>query len=102
MKEAISETERRRKKQITYNQKYGITPRTIVKAVAEREDQAGIDVEIKSMSAKDLSKLAIEIETSMKRHAEDLNFEKAIELREQLTKIKRVLDTQIIEASASR
>jgi excinuclease UvrABC nuclease subunit len=38
----------------------------------------------------------------MKRHAEDLNFEKAIELREQLTKIKRVLDTQIIEASASR
>lgn len=97
MKEAISETERRRKKQITYNQKYGITPRTIVKAVAEREDQAGIDVEIKSMPAKDLSKLAIEIETSMKRHAEDLNFEKAIELREQLTKIKRVLDTQIIE-----
>jgi excinuclease ABC subunit B len=102
MKEAISETERRRKKQITYNQKYGITPRTIVKAVAEREDQAGIDVEIKSMSAKDLSKLSVEIETSMKRYAEDLNFEKAIELREQLTKIKRVLDTQIIEASASR
>lgn len=102
MKEAISETERRRKKQITYNQKYGITPRTIVKAVAEREDQAGIDVEIKSMSTKDLSKFAIEIETSMKRHAEDLNFEKAIELREQLTKIKRVLDTQIIEASTSR
>jgi excinuclease UvrABC nuclease subunit len=54
------------------------------------------------MSAKDLSKLAVEIETSMKRNAEDLNFEKAIELREQLTKIKRVLDTQIIEASTSR
>jgi excinuclease ABC subunit B len=98
MKEAISETERRRKKQMMYNQKHGITPRTIVKAIAEREDQAGINVEIKSMSTKDLSKLAIETETSMKRYAEDLNFEKAIQLRDQLTKIKRALDSQIVEA----
>jgi excinuclease ABC subunit B len=98
MKEAISETERRRKKQILYNQKHGITPTTIVKAVAKREDEAGINVEIKSMSAKDLSKLAIEIETNMKRYAEDLDFEKAIQLRDQLTKIKKVLDSQVVEA----
>jgi len=98
MKEAISETERRRKKQILYNQKHGITPKTIVKAVAKREDDAGINVEIKSMSAKDLSRLAIEIETNMKRYAEDLDFEKAIQLRDQLTKIKKVLDSQIVEA----
>ena len=98
MKEAISETERRRKKQMLYNQKHGITPKTIVKAVAKREDDAGINVEIKSMSAKDLSRLAIEIETNMKRYAEDLDFEKAIQLRDQLTKIKKVLDSQIVEA----
>jgi excinuclease ABC subunit B len=98
MKEAISETERRRKKQMLYNQKHGITPKTIVKAVAKREDDAGINVEIKSMSAKDLSKLAIEIETNMKRYAEDLDFEKAIQLRDQLTKIRKVLDSQIVEA----
>ena len=98
MKEAISETERRRKKQILYNQKHGITPKTIVKAVAKREDEAGINVEIKSMSAKDLSKLAFEIETNMKKYAEDLDFEKAIQLRDQLTKIKKVLDNQIVEA----
>jgi excinuclease ABC subunit B len=98
MKEAISETERRRKKQILYNQKHGITPTTIVKAVAKREDEAGINVEIKSMSTKDLSKLAIEIETNMKRYAEDLDFEKAIQLRDQLTKIKKVLDSQVVEA----
>ena len=98
MKEAISETERRRKKQILYNQKHGITPKTIVKAVAKREDDAGINVEIKSMSAKDLSRLAIEIETNMKRYAEDLDFEKAIQLRDQLMKIKKVLDSQIVEA----
>ena len=98
MKEAISETERRRKKQMLYNQKHGITPTTIVKAVAKREDEAGINVEIKSMSTKDLSKLAIEIETSMKRYAEDLDFEKAIQLRDQLTKIKKALDSQIVEA----
>src|SRR5512145_734856 len=98
MKEAISETERRRKKQILYNQKHGITPTTIVKAVAKREDEAGINVEIKSMSAKDLSRLAIEIETNMKKYAEDLDFEKAIQLRDQLTKIKKVLDSQVVEA----
>jgi excinuclease ABC subunit B len=98
MKEAISETERRRKKQMLYNQKHGITPTTIVKAVAKREDEAGINVEIKSMSTKDLSKLAIEIETRMKRYAEDLDFEKAIQLRDQLTKIKKALDSQIVEA----
>jgi excinuclease ABC subunit B len=98
MKEAISETERRRKKQILHNQKHGITPKTIVKAVAKREDDAGINVEIKSMSTKDLSKLAIEIETNMKRYAEDLDFEKAIQLRDQLTKIRKVLDSQIVEA----
>jgi excinuclease ABC subunit B len=98
MKEAISETERRRKKQMLYNQNHGITPTTIVKAVAKREDEAGINVEIKSMSTKDLSKLAIEIETSMKRYAEDLDFEKAIQLRDQLTKIKKALNSQIVEA----
>ena len=98
MQEAIAETERRRKKQILHNQKHGITPKTIVKAVAKREDDAGINVEIKSMSAKDLSRLAIEIETNMKRYAEDLDFEKAIQLRDQLTKIKKVLDSQIVEA----
>ena len=98
MKEAISETERRRKKQMLYNQKHGITPTTIIKAVAKREDEAGINVEIKSMSTKDLSKLAIEIETNMKRYAEDLDFEKAIQLRDQLTKIKKVLDSQVVEA----
>ena len=95
---SISETERRRKKQILHNQKHGITPKTIVKAVAKREDDAGINVEIKSMSTKDLSRLAIEIEANMKRYAEDLDFEKAIQLRDQLTKIRKVLDSQIVEA----
>ncbi|HEX6377919.1 MAG TPA: UvrB/UvrC motif-containing protein, partial [Nitrososphaeraceae archaeon] len=69
-----------------------------VKAVAKREDDVGINVEIKSMSANDLSKLSIEIETNMKRYAEDLDFEKAIQLRDQLTKIKKVLDNRIVEA----
>jgi excinuclease ABC subunit B len=98
MQEAIAETERRRKKQILYNQKHGITPKTIVKAVAKREDDVGINVEIKSMSSNDLSKLSVEIETNMKRYAEDLDFEKAIQLRDQLTKIKKVLDSRTVEA----
>jgi excinuclease ABC subunit B len=51
------------------------------------------------MPTKDLSKLAIEIETNMKRYAEDLDFEKAIQLRDQLTKIKKVLDSQLVQTS---
>jgi excinuclease ABC subunit B len=85
---AISETERRRNKQIEYNQKMGITPATIVKAIPQ---QTIVLDETKHMSKHDLQTLAIEIETTMKRFAEELDFENAIEYRDKLTKIQRQL-----------
>ena len=85
MKLAIEETERRRKKQINYNKKMGISPRTIVKAIPEQVTQLE---EIKHMSKHDLLKYAIETEAMMKRFAEELDFERAIELREKLVKIQ--------------
>jgi excinuclease ABC subunit B len=88
MKLAISETERRRAKQIEYNKKMGITPATIIKAIPQ---QTMVLDETKHMSKHDLQTLAIEIETSMKRYAEDLDFERAIEYRDKLAKIQRQL-----------
>jgi excinuclease ABC subunit B len=91
MQYAIMETERRRQKQIQYNKDHGIVPKTIVKPIAKRDDYLGIDVEIKSMPVKELTRLAIDIETNMKKYAEDLNFEKAIDLRNQLAKLRKTI-----------
>jgi len=85
IKEAIAETERRRKIQIAYNKKHGITPKSIIKAVAEEEvviepGEKGKELE--------LDKLIIDLEGQMHNAAEELNFEKAIELRDKIEKLK--------------
>ncbi|WP_415282206.1 excinuclease ABC subunit UvrB [Candidatus Nitrososphaera sp. FF02] len=103
MKEAIEETERRRNRQLQYNKERGITPKTIVKPVPESAvpddviDAAGT----KSMTRRDLLKLAIETEAAMKRYAEELEFEKAIMFREKLAKIKKAIGdpTPVTEVS---
>ncbi|OLD31660.1 MAG: excinuclease ABC subunit B, partial [Thaumarchaeota archaeon 13_1_40CM_2_39_13_2] len=79
MKLAMLETERRRNKQIAYNKKMGIKPTTIVKAIPAQT--AKLD-ELKHMSNHDLLKYAIETEAAMKRFAEELDFERAIEYRD--------------------
>jgi excinuclease ABC subunit B len=92
MKQAIDETERRRKKQLEYNKRYEITPKTVVKPIAESIKEIGeIEVETKSMARQDLLKLAIETEATMKRFAEELDFEKAILFREKLARIRNAL-----------
>jgi excinuclease ABC subunit B len=92
IRNAMTETERRRKKQIQYNKKNQITPKSIVKPIPDKISAATQDIDLtKSMARIDLVKLAIETETAMKRFAEDLDFEKAIEFRERLIKIKRAI-----------
>ena len=88
MKLAILETERRKKKQIEYNKKMGITPTTIVKAIPQQTIELD---EVKHMSHHDLQTFAIELEATMKRYAEELDFERAIECRDKLTKIQKEL-----------
>ncbi|TBR11317.1 MAG: excinuclease ABC subunit UvrB [Candidatus Nitrosotenuis sp.] len=85
IKSAIEETERRRKKQIEYNKKHGITPKTIIKSIPEQV--ATLD-DIKNKSPHDLNKESIEVEAQMKKYAEDLDFEKAIECRDRLRRIQ--------------
>jgi excinuclease ABC subunit B len=92
MRQALKETERRRKKQLEYNKRYKITPKTIVKPIPESIKEIGdIQVEAKSMAREDLFKLAVETEATMKRFAEELEFEKAIMFREKLDKIRKAL-----------
>ena len=92
MGQALEETERRRKKQLEYNKRYKITPKTIVKPIPESiKEIADVQVETKSMAREDLFKLAVETEATMKRFAEELEFEKAIMFREKLEKIRKAL-----------
>ncbi|MGB9167433.1 MAG: excinuclease ABC subunit UvrB [Nitrososphaeraceae archaeon] len=91
MKTAINETDRRRKKQMQYNIQNKITPKSIIKPILI-QDNPRKDYEIlKAMSRKDLLKLSIETETIMKKFAEELEFEKAIEYRDKLKKINNEL-----------
>jgi excinuclease ABC subunit B len=90
MKRAIGESDRRREKQVEYNTKNNIIPKSIVKPITSAENDS-MDVNIKSMSKSDLAKLASNTETQMIKNADDLNFERAIELRSKLYKLKRAL-----------
>jgi len=88
MKAAISETERRREKQVEYNQTHKITPKTIVKTIPEQVTELD---EIKNKSKTDLGKQKIEIEMQMKIFAEDLDFENAIKCRDKIKRIEKEL-----------
>jgi excinuclease ABC subunit B len=103
MEEAMEETERRRSRQLDYNRRHKITPRTIVKPVPESTAPGEVAeaAETKSMARRDLLKLAIETEATMKKYAEELEFEKAIMFREKLARIKKALGdvTPVTEVS---
>ena len=97
MKRALDEMERRRVKQLAYNKEHGITPRTIVKAVEELEEfqkeakREGLmllrDAE-RPLTAQALPGIISDVETRMKAAAEQLDFEQAALLRDQLFELK--------------
>jgi len=89
MKAAISETNRRRTKQLDYNKKMKITPKTIIKSIPEQVTTLD---DLKHKSASDLARDAIDIEDSMKKYAEDLDFERAIEYRDRLKRIQKEIE----------
>ncbi len=95
MNEAISETKRRRKIQEDYNKEHGIVPKTIIKEIREVvSNEIEVDVtktkttgEVK-MSKKEKEQLMIKIENEMKEAAKNLDFERAMELRDILFELK--------------
>jgi len=92
MKEAIGETERRRKKQEAYNKKHGITPETIKKAVKDITQLGGAPKEKKVDTAKvpkdEMKHLIRTLEDQMDLAAQNLEFEKAAELRDEVEMLR--------------
>jgi excinuclease ABC subunit B len=89
MENAIVETNRRRTKQIEFNKLHRITPISISKPLVKDKNSLSQHEFFKSMSKNDLRKLSIETEVLMNKYAEELEFEKAIQLRDRLKKIKQ-------------
>ena len=91
MKEAIEETKRRRSIQEEYNKEHGITPKTIEKEI--REVVSNVDLTNdkkpnKKMTKKEIEKTEEEIEQAMREAAKNLDFERAMELRDILFEMK--------------
>jgi excinuclease ABC subunit B len=95
---AIAETDRRRNKQIEFNEAHGITPRTIVKAVADvmegahavpeqgiRDEGLGYGAMAPEQAAKRIKKL----EAEMMKLARNLEFEQAARLRDEIQKLRQ-------------
>ena len=98
MTKAISETKRRREIQMAYNEKHGITPKTIIKKIPDiiRATQAAEQEETyitkvtggKKLTKKELEKLVATLEVEMKEAAKALDFERAAELRDMIFELK--------------
>jgi excinuclease ABC subunit B len=104
MRVAISETTRRRAIQVAYNERHGITPATIKKGISDISDflqveskvpkgrgrRSGPDTE--GMSPEDLRKTVVELEEEMLAAADDLRFEYAAKLRDEIKVLQRELE----------
>lgn len=88
---AIKETNRRREIQENYNRTHGITPKTIIKEISDvvsNEIDEVTSKEPEKMSKADKAKMMIRIENEMKEAAKNLDFERAMELRDILFELK--------------
>jgi excinuclease ABC subunit B len=100
MQRAIDETERRRQVQIAYNEEHGIVPASIVKAVHDLTERMRVEASaeeieetrgVAQLSKDELARLIREVERQMKAAAQDLEFEKAALLRDQVFELRAVM-----------
>jgi excinuclease ABC subunit B len=106
IKKFLAVTEYRRQKQLAYNKEHNITPRSVSRAVEEslavyesnREEAHGVLKDAKLDI--DLTQTISELETEMLKAAEDLQFEKAALLRDQIKELKRMIDGEKGDAPA--
>jgi excinuclease ABC subunit B len=111
MRAAIDETDRRRAIQVKYNEDHGITPETIVKGISDiaeflmsdskvpksrRRRQRAVD----AVPPEEIEKTIVELEEEMLAAAEELRFEYAAKLRDEIRDLKGQLDQAIAEGRA--
>lgn len=117
MERAIAETNRRRARQVAYNEEHGITPQSVRKAVrdllqAERiaEEKAPysagnaaarLKVDPDTMSLDQIQEVAVQLEREMKEAARALNFEYAAELRDELTELRKLLPNPVVNRESA-
>jgi excinuclease ABC subunit B len=112
MKAAIEETERRREIQLAYNEEHGITAATIVKGISDIAEFLQSDSKIPGKTSRraaerkakaselgtnELERMVVELEEEMTAAAEDLRFEYAAQIRDELRELRR--DLREIEAN---
>ena len=102
---AVEETDRRRAKQVAYNEEHGITPETIVKGVSDIAEFLSLESptvpgrrrrggrKVDELGRDELEKLVIELEEEMFLAAEELRFEYAAKLRDEIKDLRRELLT---------
>ena len=86
---AITETERRRKIQNEYNKAHGITPKTIIKDIKNTLEITKKVDKTKDINLKDIPEEIEKLKALMKIASNNLDFEKCIELRETISKLKK-------------
>ncbi|MCK5460873.1 excinuclease ABC subunit UvrB [Candidatus Gracilibacteria bacterium] len=92
MEAAITETNRRRKIQETYNKKYGIIPKTIIKKIVDisKDLSGGKARDFKKVSKKgDIKKLIKELDSEMAISTQNLDFERAAALRDEIYELEK-------------
>ncbi len=102
---AVEETDRRRAIQVAYNEEHGITPETIQKGVSDIAEFLSLDTspnvpgrrrrgsaKTQGMDRSELEKLVVELEEEMFAAAEELRFEYAAKLRDEIKELRRDLD----------
>ncbi|MBO4902111.1 MAG: excinuclease ABC subunit UvrB [Lachnospiraceae bacterium] len=100
MKNAISETDRRRMIQQKYNEEHGITPTSIKKAVRDlisiskeiAKEEMRFEKDPESMDRKELEKLIGQVKKKMQQAAADLDFESAAMLRDKMLSLRKQLE----------
>jgi excinuclease ABC subunit B len=111
MRAAIEETDRRREIQVEYNREHGITPETIVKGISDIAEFLQLEAKVpkgrrrvvqreSEMSPDEIERMIVELEEEMLAAAEDLRFEYAAKLRDEIRELGRELERARSETEA--
>jgi excinuclease ABC subunit B len=104
IKAAVDETERRRAKQLAYNEEHGITPESVVKGVSDIAELLALEAphvptssrrrggrKVEGLDRGELERLVVDLEQEMYVAAEELRFEYAAKLRDEIKELRREL-----------